>query len=102
MKIIPNNGYLLIKPYENEEKTESGIFLSTSNQDRPQRGTIISMGEPYVHESGQLVGINAVVGQEVLYKKWGGNEVKLNRTDVNDLLLVRFDDVMAMLENEKD
>lgn len=100
--IVPNRGYILIESGENEEKTESGIYLAPSQQkDRPETGIVVSVGEPELHVSGKLVSTNVQEGDEVIYKKWQGNEVNIDKTDKKRKFLIKFEDVMAIIKRWK-
>jgi chaperonin GroES len=94
IKIKPLAGYALVKPEETEEKTASGLYLPDNAQERPARGTVVAIGEAVRHpdheEKAQFG-----VGDIVIYKKWGGDELK---ADGQDYKLVKFDDVMAIVE----
>jgi len=93
-KIKPLAGYALIKPEESEEKTASGLYLPDNAQERPARGSVVAVGAAIKHpdheEKAQFT-----VGDVVIYKKWGGDEIKI---DGQEYKLVKFDDVMAIIE----
>lgn len=105
--IKPLFDYVLVKPLQSETKTASGIVLPDSAKEKPQIGEIMAVGpgsdeccgggccgegEEGGHcESGMAV----KVGQKVLYKKWGGNEVKVG---AEEWLLIEQKDIMAIVE----
>lgn len=94
MKVKPLSGYALIEPLEAETKTASGIILPDSAQEKPAYGKVNVVGAPkYV--DGREVTAEFKVGDKVLYKKWGGEDVKL---DGKEYKLVKFEDVMAVIE----
>lgn len=88
-------GYVLIEPQEAETKTASGIILPESAQEKPAQGKVISVGEDLVLENGKVLKSPVKVGDIVVYKKWGGDEIKISG---KELKLVKFDDLMAILE----
>jgi len=95
-KLQPTPGYVLVKPAEkeNEVKTSSGIILSTSNEDKPQYGKVLAIGAS-VWESGvKEVKAPVKVGDKVVYKKWGGNDVKIDDTEYQFL---KFEDILATI-----
>ncbi len=94
-QLIPSAGYILISPAEKELKTASGIYLPDNAGDKPQKGTIISIGADDVNEHGIKKSAPAKVGDVVVYKKWGANEVKLNG---EDYLFVKFEDILAIIK----
>lgn len=91
IKPLFNN--VLIKPLEAEEKTAGGIILPESAKEKPQIGTVMAVGPGDVTPKGERVKMVVSVGQKVMYKKWGGNEVKVGNdewtiVDQKDILAV--------------
>jgi chaperonin GroES len=86
---------ILIRPLEAEAKTVSGIILPDSAQEKPQMGQVVAIGPGKVTPKGEKEPIVVKVGQKVMYKKWGGNEVKLNG---EELILVEQKDILAIIE----
>ncbi|MCG2686272.1 co-chaperone GroES [Candidatus Parcubacteria bacterium] len=93
MKIKPLFDYVLIEPLEEESKTPSGIVLPDSAKEKPQQGKVIAVGPGKV-EDGQTIAPVVKVNDKVLYKKWGGNEVKV---EGKEMLLVKEEDLMAVV-----
>lgn len=94
INLQPTAGYMLIKPLEAERKTESGIYLpDTANPDKPQKGTVLAVGEDEITEHGIKRSAPAKLGQTVVFKKWGGSEVKI---DSIEYLFAKFDDILAI------
>ena len=96
VSVKPLMGYVLVEPMEAESKTASGIILPSSAQEKPAQGVVLSVGEDWVIDGGKVVACPVKVGQRVVYKKWGGDEIKV---EGKELKLVKFDDLMAILEN---
>ena len=92
LNLKPTAGYLLIEPLEKEVKTASGIYLPDSAGEKPQKGKILAAGSA-LFQDGQKIESPAKVGETVLYKKWGGNEVKI---EGKEYLFVKFEDVLAI------
>ena len=88
-------GYVLVKPEEANQKTSSGIYLPESAQEKPAQGTVLSVGDDMVFDNGKVLKAPVKVGDKVVYKKWGGDEIKI---EGKELKLVKFDDLMAILE----
>jgi len=86
-------GYLLIEPLEAETQTTSGIYLPDSAGEKPQKGFLLLVGPDEVTDSGQKKKAPAKVGDVVIYKKWGGNEVKI---DGKEYLFAKFEDILAI------
>jgi chaperonin GroES len=93
-KIKPAAGYLLLEPVEAETKTESGIYLPESASEKPQRGKVLAVGADLETEKGK-VKPPAKKGDIVIYKKWGGNEVKVG---VKEYLFAKFEDILAIVK----
>lgn len=93
MNIKPLAGYVLIEPAPKETKTASGIVLPESADEKPQEGKVLAVGDELV-EDGKIVKCPVAVGDKVVYKKWGGNEIKV---EGKELLLTKFEDLMAIV-----
>ena len=94
-KLSPAPGVLVIEPEEKQTKTASGIYLPDSSDEKPQRGKVLEVGPDEISESGATKSSHAEKGDTVVYKKWGGNEVKV---DGKELLFVKFDDILAVVK----
>jgi chaperonin GroES len=92
LNLKPTAGYLLIEPLEKEVKTASGIYLPDNAGEKPQKGKILATGTTLMQD-GQKIESPAKVNDVVLYKKWGGNEVKI---EGKEYLFVKFEDVLAI------
>ena len=95
VSIKPLMGYVLVQPSEADTKTASGIILPESAQEKPAQGEVLAVGEDMVFDNGKVLKASVKVGDKVVYKKWGGDEIKV---DGKELKLVKFDDLMAILE----
>lgn len=93
VSLKPLAGYALIKPEEAAEKTASGIYLPDNAQERPAKGKVIAIGSAVKHPEHEEKA-EFKVGDVVIYKKWGGDELRL---DGEDYKLVKFEDVMAIV-----
>ena len=92
-QIKPTPGYVLVKGTEKQSQTASGIILPTSDSEKPQFGEVLAVGES-VWESG-VKEIKAPVkkGDNVFYKKWGGNDIKI---DDEEYQILKFEDILAV------
>lgn len=93
-KIKPTFDNVLIKPLEAEEKTSSGIILPDSVKEKPQIGKIMAVGSGR-EKDGKKIPMVVKVGDKVMYKKWGGNEIKVNN---EEWTLIGQDDILAIVE----
>ena len=95
LKVKPLTGYVLVEPSEAETKTASGIILPESAQEKPAQGKVISIGDDIYLPNGQVIRVPVKVGDKVVYKKWGGDEIKVLGVEYK---LVKFEDLMAIIE----
>lgn len=94
-KLKPTAGYLLVEPDEQQKQTASGIYLPDSaSGDKPQTGTVLAAGPDEVTDKGVTKPSPAAKGDKVIYKKWGGNEVKI---DNKEYLFVKAEDILAVI-----
>lgn len=93
LKLKPTAGYILIEPLELERKTASGIVLPETHEEKPQRGEVLAVGADEVTESGVKKPAPCKAKDTVIYKQWGGNEVKV---EGKEYLFVKFDDILAV------
>jgi len=93
VSIIPAPGYVLIKPLDAETKTASGIYLPDNASEKPQRGKVLAVGTSEILDNGKERQAPCKEGETVIYKKWGGNEVKLEQTEY---LFSKFEDILAI------
>lgn len=94
MKITPLFDNVLIKPLEAEEKTASGILLPDTAKEKPQMGEVMAVGEGKVGPKGDKHPMLVKVGQKVMYKKWGGTEVKVSG---EEWTIVGQEDILAVV-----
>ena len=94
LSVKPLMGYVLVEPLLAETKTSSGIYLPESAQEKPAQGTVVAIGDPIFFDGREILS-PVKLGEKVIYKKWGGDEIKVGG---KDLKLVKFDDLMAILE----
>lgn len=94
-KITPLFDNVLVKPLEAETKLPSGIVLPDSAKEKPQVGEIMAVGSGTTDEKGNKVTMVVNVGDKVMYKKWGGNEVKVNG---EEWMIVEQKDILAIVK----
>lgn len=94
-RVKPLMGYILIEPQEAQAQTSSGIILPESAQEKPAQGKVIAVGDDFILPNGQILRAPVKVGDIVFYKKWGGDEIKVEGKEYK---LVKFEDLMAILE----
>jgi len=93
IKPLFNN--VLIRPLEAEEKTAGGIILPDTAKEKSQVGEVMAVGPGEVTPKGEKIVMVIKVGQKVIYKKWGGNEIKVNH---EDWTIIDQKDILAVVE----
>jgi chaperonin GroES len=93
MNIRPLHDRVIIQRIE-EHKTAGGIVIPETVGDKPQRGKVIAAG-PGKYEDGNLRKLDVKIGDEVLFGKYSGTEVKVNG---KDFLVMREEDIMGVVE----
>ena len=91
----PLPGYALVKPSEMQKQTASGIYLPDSHDEKPQEGKVLAKGPGKTDENGKVVPIKIDINSRVIYKKWGGTELKVGG---KEYLLVKEEDILAVIE----
>ena len=96
MKLKPLGDRLIVKALEEEETTASGIVLPDTAKEKPQKGKVVAVGDGKWDDEGEKrIPLDVAEGDEVLYSKYGGTEIKI---EGEDLLVLRESDVLAKLE----
>lgn len=95
MSLKPLADRVLVKPDAAEQKTASGLYIASNAQEKPQRDTVVAVGEGKRADNGERIPVDVKAGDRVIYGKFGGNEVKV---DGEDYLLMRADDIYAVVE----
>ncbi len=95
MKIRPLHDRVVIKRMEEERTSPGGIVIPDSAAEKPIRGEVVAVGNGKIQDNGEVRKLDVKVGDTVLFGKYSGTEVKM---DGEDLLVMREDDIMAVLE----
>ena len=93
--IRPLGDRVVVKPAAKEEMTKSGIVLPDTSKEKPQKGEVIAVGSGRMLETGQRVPMDLKAGDEILFSKYAGNEIKID--DV-DYLILREMDILGVIE----
>lgn len=94
MKLIPLADRVVLKQSTPEEKTKSGIILTSTSQEKPQQAEVIAVGPGGVVDGKEIV-MNVKPGDMVIFSKYAGNEVKL---DDEEYIIVKQSDILAIVE----
>ena len=92
MKLKPLGDRLIVRAIEEELTTSSGIVLPETAKEKPQKGKVLAVGDGRIDDNGKRIPMDVKKGDEVLYSKYGGTEIKV---DGEDLLVLRESDVLA-------
>ena len=95
MALRPLQDRLLVKRLEEKEQVQGGIIIPDTAKEKPQQGKVLAVGPGRVMDDGKLQPIEVKVGDTVVFGKYSGTEVKV---DGDDLLIIREDDVLGVLE----
>ena len=94
MKLVPLADRVVLKQSTPEEKTKSGIILTSQSQEKPQQAEIVAVG-PGGMVDGKEITMNVKPGDMVIYSKYAGNEVKL---EDEEYIIVKQSDILAIVE----
>ena len=92
MDLQPLGDRLIVEVLEEEETTTSGIVLPDTAKEKPQRGRVLAVGPGGRNDKGEIVPMDVAEGDEIIFSKFGGTEVKLGTDEV---LILRESDVLA-------
>ncbi|WP_119303104.1 co-chaperone GroES [Dongia deserti] len=98
MPFRPLHDRVLVRRIEADEKTAGGIIIPDTAKEKPQRGEVVAVGAGARTDKGELVPLDIRVGDEVLFGKWSGTEVKI---DGEDLLIMKESDILGVVEAGK-
>jgi len=95
MSIRPLHDRVVVRRLDEERTTAGGIVLPDSATEKPMEGIVISVGNGKISENGDVRPLDVKAGDKVLFGKYSGTEVKI---DGEELLVMREDDIMAVVE----
>jgi chaperonin GroES len=98
MDVQPLGDRLIVEALEEEETTVSGIVLPDTAKEKPQRGRVLAVGPGARNDKGELVPMEVAEGDEVIFSKYGGTEIKIGADEV---LILRESDVLAKVVSSK-
>lgn len=94
MAIRPLDDRIVVQPLEAEEKSAGGILLPDAAKEKPQRGTVLAVGEGRLTDDGNRIALTVKVGDQVLYGKYAGTEIKYQG---DELKILRESEVLGLL-----
>src|ERR1700687_1229396 len=96
VSLKPLGDRVVVKPKLKDEMTSSGIVLPDTASDKPEEGSVVSVGPRRVLDNGKPLKREVNAGDKVLFAKYAGSEVKL---DSEDYLVIRESDLLAIVTN---
>ena len=94
VNLKPLGDKIIVKRLEAEGKTSGGIILPDSAKEKPQIGLVMAVGAGKIDKDGKKQTVVVKVGEKVMYKKWGGSEVKV---DSEEWTMVSQEDILAVV-----
>jgi chaperonin GroES len=96
MNLKPLGDRVIVKQAEAETQTKSGLILADTAKEKPQKGSVIAVGDGKWDEDGEKrIPLDVKPGDTVIYSKYGGTEVKV---EGEEYLILRADDIYAVVE----
>lgn len=92
LKVRPLDDRVVVEPLEAEEKTAGGILLPDSAKQKPQRGRVLAVGPGKLRDDGKRTAVSVVVGDEILYGRYGGNDIEVSNKEIK---ILREGDILA-------
>ena len=95
MKIRPLQDRIIVKRLEEQTTTKGGIIIPDTAKEKPAEGIIVAVGNGRVLEDGKVIPLELKVGDQILFSKYGGTDVKI---DGEEHLIMSQDDVLCVVE----
>jgi chaperonin GroES len=92
LKIRPLDDRVVVEPVEADEKTAGGILLPDTAKQKPQRGVVLAVGPGKLSDKGDRTAVSVAKGDEVIYGRYAGNDIQLDRREVK---ILRESDIFA-------
>ncbi|MDZ4818654.1 MAG: co-chaperone GroES [Planctomycetota bacterium] len=92
LRLRPLDDRVVIEPVEAEERTAGGIVLPDTAKEKPQRGTVVSIGPGRLLDNGSRAELAVAVGDVVIYGKYSGSDIEV---DGHDVKILRESDILA-------
>jgi chaperonin GroES len=96
MSLKPLGNRVVVEPIEQEEITAGGIVLPETAKEKPQKGTVLSIGPGERNDKGDRIAMDVAAGDTILFAKYSGTEIKL---DGKKLLILRESDILAIVQS---
>ncbi len=95
MKIKPLGDRVVVKVVETvEQKTKSGLFMPDTAKEKPMEAEVMAVGPGSLNDKGERVAIDVIVGDKIIFSKYGGMEIKM---DGDTFLILTERDILAKI-----
>ena len=95
MQVTPLYDRLLVKRFNEEEKTKGGLIIPDSAKEKPAQGQVVATGNGRISDDGKISALTVKKGDKILFGKYSGTEVKI---DGEELLIMREEDVLGIIQ----
>ncbi|MDF1749008.1 MAG: co-chaperone GroES [Alphaproteobacteria bacterium] len=95
MAFRPLHDRVVVRRVEEDTKTAGGIIIPDTAKEKPMQGEVIAVGNGQIQEDGSVRALDVKAGDQVLFGKWSGTEVKI---DGEDLLIMKESDILGVIE----
>src|SRR5438132_8407017 len=92
LKVRPLDDRVVVEPLEAEDKTAGGILLPDTAKQKPQRGRVLAVGPGKLLDDGQRAKVAVVKGDEVLYGRYAGTDIEVDRKEIK---ILRESEILA-------
>jgi len=94
LTLKPLGGRVVVEPIEQEDITSGGIFLPETAKEKPHKGTVLACGEGERDDKGKRIPMDVTVGDQVLFNKYAGTEIKI---DGKKVIVLRENEILAII-----
>ena len=94
MKIRPLHDRVVVKRMEEERTSAGGIVIPDSAAEKPMKGEVVAVGHGKVSDSGDIRALDVKVGDQILFGKYSGTEIKI---DGDEVLIMREEDILGVI-----
>jgi chaperonin GroES len=95
MKIKPLGDRVVVKPLETIEKSKGGIVIPDTAKEKPQEGKVVAVGKGRVTDDGKLIAVEVKVNDKVLYGKYSGTEITVDR---EEYVVLHESDILGIVD----
>ncbi|MFC4217294.1 co-chaperone GroES [Pseudophaeobacter arcticus] len=94
MTFTPLHDRVLVRRIEGDAKTSGGLIIPDTAKEKPQEGEIVATGAGAMDEDGERIAMDVKAGDQILFGKWSGTEIKL---DGETLMIMKESDILGVM-----